>query len=72
VAERAHRRSYPTGNRLLLLERDADDLEEHLDDHETRLRSLERLAWKVLGAAAAGGVLSGGATALLAQAVFGG
>lgn len=57
----------PSTTRLALVEREATELRLDADDHERRLRSLERLTAKVLGAAAAGGVLAGFASALLAK-----
>lgn len=56
-----------TTTRLALGERDLVDLREDVNDHERRLRPLERLAAKVLGAAAAGGLASGVISALIAK-----
>lgn len=65
------RSTYPVPTRLLLVENDADELEEQLDDHESRLRGLERIALKVLGASALGGIVAGAITGVVLQAVIG-
>lgn len=53
--------------RLALVERETAELRVGAGDHEKRIRSLERLTAKVLGAAAAGGLLAGFASAFLAK-----
>lgn len=56
---RAERTRYSTPTRLALLERDATNTEERQDDHELRLRALERLAFRLMTIAAVGGSLAG-------------
>lgn len=61
------RRELEDRTRFYLLEHDADDAQDELADHGARLRSVEQIVWKVIGAATAGGVLAGAVSALLLE-----
>lgn len=67
-AERQHR--YTPITRIGLAEEDLDQHDAEIADHENRLRGLEGIASKVLGAAAAGGVTAG-AVGVVLQVVLG-
>lgn len=55
-------------DRLVSIETKLDISISRVDDHETRLRRLERAVWVAAGAAAAGG----GVVGSIAQQLFGG
>lgn len=59
--------SEPTvGEQLAVINTKLDVLIEQRNDHEVRLRSLERFRWVLVGAALAGG----GVSTAIAQALF--
>lgn len=68
---RAERTRYTTPTRLALAEHDLDEHDLKLGDHETRIRIVERFAFRVAGAAALGGILAGVVTAVVTAVVVG-
>jgi hypothetical protein len=55
----------PQDTRIALVEREADDLRGYARDHETRIRVVERLGFRLTAYATVGGSAAGVITALV-------